>query len=321
MMRVTNSSMVNTYLKDVQNNLQSMDKLNSQLNTNKQVTTVSDDPLKTIKILNVQSEISNTEKYNYNCDEVSGWLDVTEGALETVGNLTSDIKTLLKSISGTYGPNEIKSVQTEINEKMKQIGDAMNTTYAGKYVFGGSATDTAPVNIETDKATGLVTLSIKKITDQNGNEIDNPKLDDLLKTEISDGISLNYNLNINQITRTSGQQTGNVNGMNILNEIVQNLSSDPLNMDAINGLATDLDTYMNDVINQRTIIGSRSNTIESVKQNNDENMLEMRGMFSQMQDIDFSEKYIQLKEAEMVYTSSLQVGAKLIKPTLLDYLR
>lgn len=40
-----------------------------------------------------------------------------------------------------------------------------------------------------------------------------------------------------------------------------------------------------------------------------------------MQDVDVAEKFIELKSAEMMYTASLQVGAKLIQPTLLDYLR
>lgn len=36
-MRVTNGNMMSSYLKDIQNNLQSMDKLNTQMNTGKQV--------------------------------------------------------------------------------------------------------------------------------------------------------------------------------------------------------------------------------------------------------------------------------------------
>ena len=43
-MRVTNRSMSNTYLTDVQTNLQSIDKLNKQLNTGKQINRVSDNP-------------------------------------------------------------------------------------------------------------------------------------------------------------------------------------------------------------------------------------------------------------------------------------
>lgn len=102
-MRVTNGNMMSSYLKDIQNNLQSMDKLNTQMNTGKQVNKVSDDPLRAVKIMNLNNEIADIEKYNYNADEITGWLDMTDEALDTVGTLTSEIKTLLTSISGAYG--------------------------------------------------------------------------------------------------------------------------------------------------------------------------------------------------------------------------
>lgn len=312
-MRVTNSSMVSGYLKDMQKNLQGMNKLNTQINTSQNINTISDDPFKTIKLLNLKNEIKDVEKYNSNADEVMGWIDVTDEALDRVGNLTTDIKTLLTSIQGTFGPDEIKAVQTEINEKMKQIGEAMNSTYAGEYVFGGSITDEAPIKMETDPDTGLVKLSIK-------NEGD-PRLDESLVVEISDGISLSHNLTINQITKTAGTQTGSKTGLELLNSITEELSKDPIDMEAIGKIQSDLDGYMSDIMNNRALVGGKSNTVSSIKDSNDENILEMKGVYSLMQDVDVAEKFIELKSAEMMYTASLQVGAKLIQPTLLDYLR
>lgn len=321
-MRITNGSVMSTYLRDLQNNLQSMDKLNTQLNTSKQVNKISDDPFKTVKIMNVQGEINNVEKYNYNCDEITGWLDITDESLDRVGNLTSEIKTLLTSIQDTFGPDEIKAVQTEINEKIKQVGEAMNTTYAGKYVFGGSVTDQPPVRVETDPTSGLAKIVINN-TDKNGN-IDpdlSARLDASLKSEISDGITMDYNLTIKNIISTTGKETGKKSGLDILNDVVQKLNSDPVDMDEIKKLSSDLGDYMNDVLNNRSLIGAKTNTVSAVKDSNEENILEMKGTFSQMQDVDYADKFMELKEAQMVYNATLQVGAKLLQPTLLDYLR
>lgn len=309
-MRITNSNMINSYLRDVQNNLQSTDKLNTQLNTGKQVNKVSDDPFRAIKIMNTQNEINDVEKYNYNCDEITGWLDATDAALDKVGNLTSDIKVLLTSISGTFGKDEIKAISAEVNEKMKQIGEAMNTTYAGKYIFGGSATDEEPTKIKTDPDTGEVTLT----------STTNPKADEKLKVEISDGITLDYNLSINQITKTAGKESGATSGLDVLNKISKALSNDPVDMDEIGRLSTDLDGYMTDILNNRAVVGAKTNTVESIKSSNEENILEMTATFSLIQDVDFAEKHMELKEAEMAYMASLQVGTKLLKTTILDYI-
>lgn len=43
--------------------------------------------------------------------------------------------------------------------------------------------------------------------------------------------------------------------------------------------------------------------------------------FLKTQDTDVVEKFIELKSAEMIYQASIQVGAKLIQPTILDYIR
>lgn len=301
-MRVTNRAMTNTYLSDVQKSLQSINKLNTQLNTGKQVNKVSDNPYEAIKILNMQNEINDVERYNYNCDEITGWLDSTDDALDKIGNISSEIKVLLTSISGSYGEDEIKAIKSEINEKVKQIGEALNTTYAGRFIFGGSNTNEAPVEI-FENADGIVELRLKA----GANE-------DKLKAEISDGIGIDYNL-------TASQVTDNLKGLNTINNILVELGNNPVDKDRVQELNSELGDYMNHVLNNRSAIGARSNTVSNVKSSNDENILRLKGVYSDMQDVDWAEKYIELTSAQMVYNSSMQVGAEMIQPTLLDYLR
>lgn len=309
-MRVTNGNMMSSYLKDIQNNLQSMDKLNTQMNTGKQVNKVSDDPLRAVKIMNLNNEIADIEKYNYNADEITGWLDMTDEALDTVGTLTSEIKTLLTSISGAYGKDEIKAIQTNVNEKIKQIGEAFNTTYAGKYIFGGSITDEQPVKITTDE-NGNVKLSI--------NNSEKEGINDNLSAAVSNGIKVDYNLNINQVTN-SGKGDGTNSAINMFEELSAALNTEEVDMDVIGDLSKRLDSYLSDVLNNRSIIGARTNTVQAIKDTNDENVLEMKGVLSNIQDVDVAEKYIELQEAQMVYTASLQVSSKLFKTTILDYI-
>lgn len=308
-MRITNATMVNSYLKDIQNNLQGMDKLNTQLNTGKQVNKISDDPLKTVKILNMNNEIQDVENFNSSCDEITGWLDINDEALNTITTLTGDIKVLLTSISGTFGKDEINAVKVQVNEKIKQIGEAMNTTFAGKFVFGGSITDEPPVSINTNAA-GEVSLTINNQGDS--------RLEDKLNVVVSKGINVNYNLGINTLVKTDEAGT---TGLELLNNLSKTLNTEPLDMEAIKDTSKKLDAYMSNILSHRTIVGAKTNTIESIKSANEENILEMKGALSITQDVDFAEKYIELKSAEMIYNSSLQVGSKLFKSTLLDYLR
>lgn len=304
-MRVTNGNMMSSYLRDVQTNLQSMDKLNTQLNTGKQVNKISDNPLKAIKIMNLNNELVDIEKYNYNIDEITGWLDMTDSSLDNIGTLTSEIKTLLTSISGAYGKDEIKAIQTEVNEKIKQVGKTFNTTYAGKHIFGGVITDEAPIKITTYK-NGSVSLSLK---DEDVN-----RLNANLSTSVSSGINIDYNLNLNKASNGGS-------AFEMFNKLSNALNTEELDIEVINDLSGRLDSYLSDVLNNRSIVGAKTNTIQGIKDSNDENLLEIKGILSNIQDVDFATKYIELKEAEMIYTASLKVSSKLFNSSILDYLR
>lgn len=324
-MRITNASMVRSHLYDTQNNLTNMSKINQQISTGKVINTVSDDPHKAIKIMNINNEIKYTEKYNYNIDESVGWMNTTDGALDNVGNLLGEIKeTILKVGNGTYSQNEMKSLNEDMNEKIKQLADTLNSTYGGKYLFGGSSVDDAPITV-IENPDGTVKLEFSK--DKNGQTI--PNTDDL-KADISSGINIDYNISVGEILNI---KDGNGNTVNLLDEI-NNLST--LMNDIANGneqtaakaketLLNDtkgkIDTLFDHVVNERTSLGVRVSTAEKIKELNDEDILNIQDVLSKTQDTDVVEKFIELKSAEMIYQASIQVGAKLIQPTILDYIR
>ena len=324
-MRITNASMVRSHLYDTQNNLTNMSKINQQISTGKVINTVSDDPHKAIKIMNINNEIKYTEKYNSNIDETVGWMNNTDGALESTGNLLNEIKeTILKVGNGTYSQNEMKSLNADINEKIKQLADTLNSTYGGKYLFGGSSVDDAPITV-IENPDGTVKLEFSK--DKNGQTI--PNTDDL-KADISSGINIDYNISVGEILNI---KDGNGNTVNLLDEInnLSTLMNDIANGDEqtaakaketlLNDTKGKIDTLFDHVVNERTSLGVRVSTAEKIKELNDEDILNIQDVLSKTQDTDVVEKFIELKSAEMIYQASIQVGAKLIQPTILDYIR
>jgi flagellar hook-associated protein 3 FlgL len=304
-MRVTNSMMANSHLNNLQNNLQRLDKLNLQMDTGKQVNRLSDDPYKAIKIINLKHEIEEMDKYNYNCDETKGFLETTDESLDQLGSIASEIKeALTQAASGTNGPDEINSIGQKINELIKQAGTVLNTSYAGKNVLGGTATDEKPVEVVTN-TDGTVSIQI------NSKHSDLLKLDEEMEVELSPGININYNVNLKDF---DGQKN-----LNSLNDISKAFADK--DQAKIGKLIENIDTMLSDIVNTRAVVGAKTNTVDAMKENNEENIINMKGEFSQKQDVDLMQKYIELTQAQMTYSASLQVGAKIIQPTILDFLR
>ena len=186
-------------------------------------------------------------------------------------------------------------------------------------------------------------LSEEFSKDKNGQVIPNT---DALKADISGGVTINYNVSVGEIFNI---KDGNGNNINLLDEI-NNLSTLMNNIangdeqtastakeELLNNTKGKIDQLFDHVVNERTSLGVRVSTaeqntarqevimetlkVEKIKELNDEDILNIQDVLSKTQDTDVVEKFIELKSAEMIYQASIQVGAKLIQPTILDYIR
>lgn len=316
-MRVTNSSMMANQMYDNQQNLQRMNKLNEQINTSKLVNRISDDPHKAVKIMRLNNEIKYTEKYNYNIDETVGWMNNTDSSLEELGTILGDVKeAILKIGNGTYSENEFKAIHAEVNEKIKELGEIFNTTHGGRYMFGGSNVDDAPMAVD-------LTGDFPKLSINNDNK-------ENLNADISDGTSIDYNISAKEIFSKDGKgnDTGFIDLINDISKTMNNIANgtdetavEAHKKDLMGNLKDGLDNFFNRSVDTRTTFGVRVNTAEKLKEFNNENILNMKGVLSLDQDVDHVEKFIELKSAELIYQASIQVSSKLIQPTILDYLR
>lgn len=301
-MRVTNANMANSYMYNIQSTTQKIDKLNKELTGQNVINKVSDDPFKAIKVMNLKNEITSVENLNSNADELLGWAEQTDGVLDSIGNLTNEIKNLVTSISSIHSESDISSITKEVTEKVKQIAELFNSTYAGQNIFSGTATDEKTVNIVTNP-NGSIRI-------EKSNNINNGTL----KGEVSPGITISYNATVDEVTN-------NGELFDTLNDVLDTLNTMPIDFNKINDLKEGLDKGLSSVLDARSSIGAKINSIENMKENNISNIEKMSETLSMLNDIDIAQKAVELKSAELVYAASLQVGAKLMQNTILDYIR
>lgn len=310
-MRVSTGMMSSSYLNSLQDNLQRLDKINRQVNTTKEINKLSDNPYKAIKILNSKSEIKTMETYVENCKDTGNWLETTDTALDQLGKLLSDIKkTLVASGDGAYSDDELKTLSNETNEKMKEIANALNATHEGKYIFSGSNTGVPPVEC-IDNADGSVSLKFNSSLNLN-------KLNDSLSMDIAQGISVDYNVKLSSL----GFDPTQADPFKELNNISKKLANP--DADAIKELTTtclgDMEQLIENTVNVRSIYGTKANTVEAMKEKNDDSLIQLKDVLSQNEEIDYGEKLVQLKAAELTYQASLQTGGKLFNVSILDYI-
>lgn len=310
-MRIANSSMIRNNMYDNQENLQRTDKLNRQISTGKVINKVSDDPYKAIKIMNLKNEIKYTEKYNYNIDEAVGWMNNTDSSLEEVGTVLGDIKDeIIKLGNGTYSAEEMKSIRAEMNEKIKELGETLNTSHGGNHMFGGSDVEDLPIIIEEKDGVAKLTLNSKSNSQD-------------LKAIISEGIDIDYNVSAKELLNKDGKNLlESINKLsNAMNDIVNGKDVEANKAKVLGTIKDDIDTLFNHSVDIRTSFGVKVNTAEKIKELNDGNIMNMKDVLSLTQDTDKVSAYIELKSAELIYQMSVQVGSRLIQPSIMDYLK
>ena len=152
MNRITSTMLSSNYLKNVNKNLSYIEKMQNQLSTGKEISKPSDDPYKASRIVKMYADISGNEQYNDNITDVTNFLDVTDTSITQISNLYSRVRELLVSAgNATYGSEEMQSIQDEMKVKVNQLSQLLNTSFDGKYVFGGTKVYSKPVTVVDGK--------------------------------------------------------------------------------------------------------------------------------------------------------------------------
>lgn len=161
-MRITNKMMTNDFLNDMQTNLQNMSTIQQQMSSGKEISKPSDDPFKTTKVLQLQSNIADNNQYKTNIQDASDFLSTTDTALGQANDVLQRINELLVSAGNAgYTQDERSSIKDEINQDVGQLAQVLNTNFDGKYIFGGTRATTKPVDVLNPVTTsvGSVTAS------------------------------------------------------------------------------------------------------------------------------------------------------------------
>jgi len=89
----------------------------------------------------------------------------------------------------------------------------------------------------------------------------------------------------------------------------------------IGNFITHVDSHLDNVITTIADIGAKTNRLDFIENRIADNNIVMTEILSKVQDIDYAEVTIQFKSLESIYRASLSVGAKVIQPTLVDFIQ
>lgn len=174
--RVSTTSKYNQLLADMQTNMNNYNKLTEQLASGSKVTSITDDPIASVNIINTNRQLNNNETFSTNVGMASKELSALDDLMSlATGYLSTAWNKAIQANQQTYGHNSLEALKTEIDESIKTMVDLANTEYNDNYIFSGANTKTLAFKIDDN---GDIVYQ--------GTPHDNP--DYIRQTEVADGV-------------------------------------------------------------------------------------------------------------------------------------
>jgi flagellar hook-associated protein 3 FlgL len=291
--RITNRMLGQNVIRNINRNLEIMSRTQEQMASGKRVNRPSDDPIVVARVLAFKTAIAANEQYKKNMEDARGWLDASERALDMATSTLQRARELaVYGANGTMPEESMKALAEEVDQLIGEMVQIANTSYGGRFLFGGSVTTEAPF-------------------DSAGSYKGNT---DALEWEVAPQVVLTVNENGAAVFKQNG------------NDVFQLLADlrDYLKANDNNAVSDTLDRFdraIDHILDIRAVLGAKSNRLEMATARLDDTQINLTKTMSKLADIDLAETVMNYKNQENVYLASLATGAMVLQPSLIDYLR
>ena len=140
-------------------NTDAMTRLQEQVSTGSRINRLSDDSTAAYQVMGLDTKQKSLDNYISLITETMDSFDLSSSIIQEITSALANVKTQLTQVtSGIYSEDARKRTSEAINDVLEQVVTLANTKNAGRYIFGGSNTGTAPYEVErTDGKISSVT--------------------------------------------------------------------------------------------------------------------------------------------------------------------
>jgi flagellar hook-associated protein 3 FlgL len=291
-MRVTADMSQRHVLADLRRVQERLATAQSQVAGGKRIEKPSDDPLGAERAMRLNDQLETTGAYRTAVDESRSWLDATDSALSSLSEVVQHVRELtLQAANGSTSDAGRQSIKAQIDQLTEEAKHTLNSAYDGRYIFSGTATDTAPYSAATgDAYQGDASPVVR---------------------QIGPGVSVQIN----------------VTGDDVLAGLLPTLRTLSAHL-AANDTAslgtTDLqaiDAGFDDLTAKRGLVGAITNRVDAAGARLDDTTDITTAFLADTQDADLPQALTDLSAQQAALQAALRGGAALIQQSLMDFLR
>ena len=298
--RVTQGLVVDRTLNNLNAQFRRVLALQDQLSSGQRVNRPSDDPLDARRAINLRTLITQNEQYLGNITDASPQLVETAATLRrSVDALQRARQLAISGANETLNQDQRNSIALEVDQLLENIADAANHQTNGKYIYGGTRTLSAPFEFTR------VGDEITAVTYAGNNERS--------QVEIANGVRVSVNITGSQAFQ---------NGTDVFQTLID-LREDLRAGDtaAIGASLDNIDAAVDQILQSEARVGSVQNRLDSVTANTEDFIIQLQKSLSDKIDADFADTIVNLNAEQNALNAALNAAARVLQPSLLDFLR
>jgi flagellar hook-associated protein 3 FlgL len=285
--------LTNNMLSNLSSSYEKMSKLQEQVSSQKKFSKPSDNPVAAMMGMGYRTNLNQIGQYQSNIAEATNWIDSTDDAItESVSAMQRIRELTVQGSNGTYEGEQLKTITEEIKQLKEHLITLGDTQIGGKYIFNGQDTNVRPSSVK----------------DGNGNTVYGTGD---INLEVFSGISLKINTDGSKIFGDALAAGGSID------QTIEAME----NGGDVSGTLEGLDATINTFLGMQAQVGARQNRIELMTDRLKQQEVFATEILSKNEDVDIEKAIMDLTTQESVHSAALSIGAKIMQPSLLDFLR
>jgi flagellar hook-associated protein 3 FlgL len=290
--RITPQMTARHTMSNLQNQINVLDKLQNEESSQKAITKPSDNPVALVSALHYRNDVARNTQIGRNIDDGNTWLNLADSTLNSMTTQLQRVRDLtVQAANATADPTARQAIAAEIDAIRGSLIGLANTKNLDRPIFGGNTAGGAAY-------------------DTNGTYVGQSAV---VQRTIAPGVQMQINVN--------GDEVFGANGSDLFSALSQ-ISNDVRNNPT--ALSTDqatLDSHTKTIQNTLASVGAREQRLQALQTQNSTDALTLKQSLSQVEDVDLAQTTMELNMQQVAYQAALQTTAKVIQPSLVDFLQ
>lgn len=300
-MRVTNQMLYQAALQAMQRPLEKIREDQAELSSLRRINRHADDPAGSAQVRSLRANLASVEQYRRNIANANSWVQAGESALGEVETIFHRVKEVALEASNAGRTGDDRQIMArEINQLLEQVFSLANSQFDSQYIFAGQNTAAAPFVAVRDGSGQIASVSL-------AGDLTGPIL-----RAVDDNTAVAVTVSG---TLVFDPLAGPLQTLISLRDALQRN-----NVEDIQNTLSLIDNNVSAVLSGRAELGGLQARLEGLEERLDRRESDLLAAISDIEDADMAEVLSRLSADELAYEAALGAAARILQPSLIDFL-